>query len=211
MRLAGAGCLCTVHHVQVVLNALLFAKSHCSPLQEIQLTCLPHCDDPSPGSPEWNSLTSLLTALVGHAPVLRLVGSDLVLTLLSCTYLRLRELDLCSTHTTRALVRSFLQNNVKSLRSFKLHDISVKDWARRVFTYVLPRDVHSVAHLTPRDICDMIDLERENASNFDKFSCSRSFRDGWSLSFTHGHFDFIKVRKKKRERLYMTHSFLSYT
>ena len=146
---------------------------------------MPYYNDPSPGSLEWNFLMSLLTTLVGHTLILRFIRSDLVLILLFYTNLYLRELDLCSIHITRALVKSFLQNNVKSLRSFKFHDISIKDWNRRVSPYILPRDVYSVAYIIPRDICDMIDLEHKNVSNFDKFSCSRLFRDGWKLSFTH--------------------------
>ncbi|KAJ5646737.1 hypothetical protein N7490_003109 [Penicillium lividum] len=156
------------HHVQVVLNALVSAGS---PFQEIQLTALTHRDHPSLGSPQWNSLTTLLTALVGHAPVLRLVGSSLALALLSRTNLSLRELDLCSIHTTRAFVKSFLQNNVKSLRSLKFHNIMVEDRDR--------------LDLTPRDVHNMIKLVHEEVPRIDRFPCSRSFREGWKFYFAY--------------------------
>lgn len=124
--------------------------------------------------PHWNSLTTLLTTLVGHAPVLRLVRSDLALALLSHTNLSLRELDLCSIYTTRAFVEGFLQNNLKSLRSLKFHDIVVED-----------RDRRDSTHLTPRDVHNMIDLVHEEAPKIDRFPCSRSFREGWKFCFTY--------------------------
>lgn len=66
------------HIVKYVgLNALAFAKGRGLPLQKIQLTNLTHRDDPSLRNPDWKSLMTLLTELVGHAPVLQLFRSDI--------------------------------------------------------------------------------------------------------------------------------------
>lgn len=130
------------HHVQLVLNALASAKSRGLPLQKIQLAGLTHHRyDPSPESLDWKSLKTLLTELVGLASVLRLFESDLALALLSRTNLNLRDLDLCSIYTKRAFVESFLQHNVKSLRSLKFDDVVVEGHDRRYSTHVTPADV----------------------------------------------------------------------
>ncbi|KAJ5988273.1 hypothetical protein N7481_003483 [Penicillium waksmanii] len=161
-----------VHHLKVVLAALVSAERRGLSLQKIQLTCLTHRDDPSPGSPDWQRLTTLLTELVGHAPVLRLFGSDLALALLSRASLNLRELDLGFIHTKRTFVETFLQNNVKSLRFLKFDDIVVEDCDRRDST-----------HVTLTDVRDMTDLVPEKEINFNIPSCSHLVQEGRKFIF----------------------------
>jgi hypothetical protein len=122
------------YQAQLVLNALASAGS---PLQKIQLTSLTHRNDPSLGASQWNSLTTLLSKLVGHAPALRLFRSDLALALLSRTNLSLRDLVLCSIYTRRAFPESFLKNSIDSLRSLKFDDIAIGDRGRRDYSYHL--------------------------------------------------------------------------
>jgi hypothetical protein len=148
------------YHIQLVLAAL---KGRSVPPQEIQLTHLTLPEDPPPGSPHWNSLTILLTELVGHAPGLRLVESDLAL--LSRVSLNIFELDLCSIYTELVFVKSFLQSNAKFLRSLGVHNIEVTE-----------RNKEGTTQLTPAHVRDMIDLTIEREKRLDRLSCSRSFR-----------------------------------
>lgn len=173
------------YHIQLVLAAL---KGRSVPIQGVQLTCLELPKDPQLGSPYWNPLTILLTELLRHAPVLRLVGSDLVLALLSRVSLNIRELDMCSIYSELIFVESFLQSNAKSLRSLSVHNVEVTE-----------RNKEGIAQLTPAHVDDMINLKIEREKRLGKFSCSRSFRDGWKLFFNYdGLISCPKAKKRKR-------------
>jgi hypothetical protein len=160
------------YHIQLVLSAL---KGRSAPLQGVQLTCFELPKDPPLGSPYWNSLTILLTELLMHAPVLRLVGSDLVLALLSRVSLNIRELDMCSIYTELIFIESFLQSNAKTLRCLSVHNVEVTE-----------RNKEGTIQLTPAHVDDMTDLKIEREKRLDKLSCLRSFREGWKLFFNHG-------------------------
>lgn len=54
----------------------------------------------------------------------------------------------------------------------------IEDWDQRDSTSLMP------TYITPGNVRGMI-LEHEKASNFDRLTCSRSFREGWKLYFTH--------------------------
>lgn len=97
-----------------------------------------------------------------HTPVLWLVRSKLALALLSRTNLSLRKLDLCLIHTTQAFVESFLQNNVKSLRSLNFYNIMVED--------------HTP--LDSKDIFNMINSVHKEVPKINRFPYSRLFREG---------------------------------
>lgn len=173
------------YHIQQVLDAL---EGSSIPLQRVRLTSLELPKDPPLGSPHWNSLTILLTELVRHGPSLQLVESDLALALLSHASLNIRELDLCSIYTELVFVESFLQSNVLSLRSLEVHNVEVTE-----------RNKENTAQLTPAHVSDMIDLTIEKQKRLDKFSCPRSFQEGWKLFFNNdGRISGPKARQRKR-------------
>jgi hypothetical protein len=122
------GLFCTYPHEQVLWN---WDKARV-------LITTPNSSSEPPlsmwsGQTVWFQLftSNKITVVMWHVPVLRLIRSDLALALVSRTNLSLRELDLCSIYTKQAFVESFLQNNAKSLRSLKSHDITVEDRDRR--------------------------------------------------------------------------------
>lgn len=81
------------HHIQLLLAAL---KGSNLTLTVIQLTCLGPSNDSPWLSFHWDSLMTPLTELVGYAPCLRLIESDMALALLRRVSLNIRELSLCS-------------------------------------------------------------------------------------------------------------------
>lgn len=64
-----------------------------------------------------------LTKLVGYAPCLQLVESDMALALLRRVSLNIRELSMCSMYIELAFIESFLRFNATSLRSLSVHDV----------------------------------------------------------------------------------------
>ncbi|KAJ5249526.1 hypothetical protein N7524_011842 [Penicillium chrysogenum] len=110
------------HHIQLLLAAL---KGHNLTLKVIQLTCLEPSNDSPWLSFDWDSLMTPLTELVGYAPCLRLVESDMALQLLR---------------------RSFLRFNATSLRSLSVHDVRAFDQGNA--THLIPAHVEDKTGLT---------------------------------------------------------------
>lgn len=155
------------YHIQLVLAAL---KRRGLTLEVIQLSCREPPNHPPPGSSSWNSLANSLTELVGYAPGLRLVESDMTLELLCRVSLNIRELSLCSNFLELASIESFIQSNAKTLRSLSVHDVKVIDQGNHT-------------RLTPAHIGNTIGLTIESETRLSNFSCSRSFQEGWKLFF----------------------------
>lgn len=153
------------YHIQQILAAL---KGCSMSLKFIQLTCLEPPDEPPSGS--WDTLTTPLTELVGHAPGLRLVESGLPLALLCRVSLNIRELALCSIYMELPLIESFLQCNVQSLRSLGVHNVEVIDHGK-------------LTPLTAIHIGDIIGLTIEREERLGNLSCLRSFQQGWKVFF----------------------------
>ncbi|KAJ6035547.1 hypothetical protein N7460_009722 [Penicillium canescens] len=156
------------HHIQLLLAAL---KSRKLTLKVIQLTCLEPRNDSPWQSFHWDSLTTPLTELVGYAPCLRLVESEMALALLCCVSLNLRELSLCSMYMELAFMETFLRFNATSLRSLSVHDAKAFDQG-------------NATHLTPAHVGDKTGLIIEREKKVGNFSCSCSFQEGWKLFFS---------------------------
>jgi hypothetical protein len=171
------------HHVQLAPAAL---KGHNIPLKLIQLTCLEAPDDLLPGS--WDSLTTPLTELVGHAPGLRLVESGLPLALLCRVSLNIRELELCSIHMELSFIECFLQSNAQSLLSLYIHNVQVIDRGQ-------------LAPLTPVHVGDIIDLTIEREKRLEYLSCLRSAQGGWKLFFSHSSVIYTPESRKRKQRV----------
>ncbi len=153
------------HHIQLVLAAL---KGRSFTLKAIQLTCLEPPNDSPWQSFHWDSLTTPLTELVGYAPCLQFVESDMALALLCRASLDIRELSLCSIVMELAFIESFLQLNAKSLRSLSVHDVKVIGQGNHI-------------HLTPAHVGDTVGLTVEREKRLGNFSRARSFQEGWKL------------------------------
>jgi hypothetical protein len=94
-------------------------------------------------SPHGNSLTILLTELVRHGSGPRTVKSGLTI----------RELYLCSIFTDLVFVKSFLQSNAKSLRSFSVRNVQVTDLNKEVNAQLTPAHVGRFDNRKRKEAC----------------------------------------------------------
>ncbi|KAJ5183278.1 hypothetical protein N7492_000894 [Penicillium capsulatum] len=170
------------HHIQMVSNALNYAKKCGASVHSIQLIGLSFS---SPWQmPDTQFLTDVLTELVKHVQNLQLIRSNSALESISHATMNIHGLDLCSIEATHSTLESFLRTNAGSVHSLGIHNVMVID-----------ENLRGRANLSPDIVRNMTDIPVHKAN---RLPCRCSSQGCWKLVLNHDHHQFAPEATKRK-------------